>query len=42
MVTIRLTCEASERFARALIDSPEPSAALQRAFELRRSFVRSS
>jgi uncharacterized protein (DUF1778 family) len=40
--TIRLTREASERFARALIDPPEPSPALQRAFELHRSLVRHS
>jgi uncharacterized protein (DUF1778 family) len=42
MATFRLTREASEQFARALIDPPEPSPALQRAFELRRSLVRSS
>ncbi len=42
MATIRLTREASERFARALIDPPEPSPALQRAFELHRSLVRYS
>lgn len=42
MATIWLTREASERFARALIDPPEPSPALQRAFELHRSLVRYS
>jgi uncharacterized protein (DUF1778 family) len=42
MATIRLTREASERFARALIDPSEPSPALQRAFERHRSLVRSS
>ena len=42
IATVRLTREASEQFARALIDPPEPSPALQRAFELHRSLVRSS
>ncbi len=42
MATIGLSRAASEQFARALIDPPEPSPALRRAFELRRSLVRSS
>jgi uncharacterized protein (DUF1778 family) len=42
MATIRLTREASEQFARALIDPPEPSPAMRRAFELHRSLVRPS
>jgi uncharacterized protein (DUF1778 family) len=42
IATVRLTREASEQFARALIDPPEPSPALQRAFEVHRSLVRYS
>jgi uncharacterized protein (DUF1778 family) len=40
METIRLTREASEQFARALIDPPELSPAMKRAFELHRALVR--
>lgn len=41
MDIIRLTVEASERLAAALIDPPEPNEALKRAFASRQRLVRS-
>lgn len=40
MEIIRLTREASEQFARALIDPPEMASAMKRAFELHRTLVK--
>ena len=41
MDVIKLSREASERFAAALIDPPEPSPAMKRAFAHHRRLVRS-
>ena len=41
MEIIRLTVEASERFAAALIDPPELTPTMKRAFERHRQMVRS-
>ena len=40
MEVIRLSCEASERFAAMLIDPPDLAPAMQRAFEHHRRLVK--